>query len=60
MVNIKLIETAPHWRVVVVALVARALGITVKVEGIPFGSRRCMKPWAPKIVANGGARLGRV
>jgi hypothetical protein len=55
MVNLKLIETAPHWRVAVVALVAKALGITVKVEGIPFGSRRRMKPWTPKMVSAGSA-----
>jgi hypothetical protein len=43
MINLRLVENAPRWRVAVVALTARALGITVKVDGIPFGGRRCMK-----------------
>lgn len=43
MVNLKLIETMPRWRIAVVALVARFLGVTVHVEGIPFGSRRCVR-----------------
>jgi hypothetical protein len=44
MLNLSLIETAPRWRVAAIAYAAMALGITIKVEGIPFGSRRRMKP----------------
>ena len=44
MMNLKLIERQPHWRVWIVAWFSRIMGVVVHVEGIPFGSSRiCAK-----------------
>lgn len=40
MINIKLIERQPHWRVAAVHLFAKLMGVLVHVEGFPFGSSR--------------------
>jgi hypothetical protein len=42
MVNLKLLEETPHWRAAAVARVAKLFGIRIHIEGIPFGSRRCI------------------
>lgn len=51
MLNLKLVEDQPRWRVAVVARCAQLMGVLIHVEGIPFGSNRCWKKQA-------GARLG--
>jgi hypothetical protein len=38
--NLHLIQGQPRWRVAVVALFAKAVGVCVHVEGFPFGSSR--------------------
>lgn len=43
MLNLKLIEDQPHWRVSLVARFAALLGVLIHVEGIPFGSNRTRK-----------------
>lgn len=40
MVNVKLIEHQPHWRVALIHIVAKIIGVAVHVEGLPFGSWR--------------------
>lgn len=47
--NLKLIQCQPRWRVAVIHLFARLIGVMVVVEGIPFGSRRTfrMQPLGP-------------
>lgn len=40
MINLHLIEEQPHWRVAFVHWFAKAMGVCVHVEGIPFGSSR--------------------
>lgn len=42
--NLKLIRQ-PAWKVLVIDLVARILGILVKVEGIPVGSVRNLQTY---------------
>jgi hypothetical protein len=57
MMNLKLVERQPHWRVWLVVMFAKLVGVTFNVEGIPFGSNRSRKP-APKGVvatAQGGS-----
>ena len=39
MLNLKLIKDQPRWRVAMVHLVAKALGVLILVEGFPFGCR---------------------
>ena len=43
MLNLKLVEDQPHWRVAVVARFAKLMGVLIHVEGIPFGSNRSRK-----------------
>ena len=43
MMNLKLIERQPHWRVRAVAWLSRMMGVLIHVEGIPFGSSRLCK-----------------
>jgi hypothetical protein len=43
MTNLQLIEEYPRWRVWLVALAAKMIGVVVHVEGIPFGSSRLRK-----------------
>lgn len=43
MMNLKLIERQPRWRVWVVAWFSRVMGVCIHVEGIPFGSIRLRK-----------------
>ncbi|MCK1718849.1 hypothetical protein [Bradyrhizobium sp. 141] len=43
MPNLDLIEHQPHWRIWLVAKFSRLMGVTVHVEGIPFGSGRLRK-----------------
>jgi hypothetical protein len=45
MTNLNLITHTPHFRVRLVSHLARMLGILIHVEGIPFGSDRCVRPW---------------
>ncbi len=40
MMNLKLVEDQPRWRVAVVAIFAKLMGVLIHVEGIPFGSNR--------------------
>lgn len=40
MMNLKLVEGQPHWRIWIVAWFARLMGALIHVEGIPFGSSR--------------------
>lgn len=40
MINLKLIRDLPRWRVGVVHVVARLMGVLIHVEGFPFGSSR--------------------
>lgn len=40
MINLKLIRDLPRWRVGVVHLFAKAMGVLIHVEGFPFGSSR--------------------
>jgi len=44
MLNLSLIEDQPRWRVGIVALFAKLMGVCIHVEGIPFGSTRQRKP----------------
>lgn len=43
MMNLKYVESQPHWRVATVALFAQMMGVLIHVEGIPFGSNRSRK-----------------
>lgn len=43
MINLRLIEDQPRWRVALVARLAQLVGVLIHVEGIPFGSNRCRK-----------------
>jgi hypothetical protein len=43
MINANLISHAPAWKLAIIHYVAKALGVLVKVEGIPFGSNRNIK-----------------
>lgn len=38
--NLHLIGEQPRWRVAIVALLAKLMGVLIHVEGIPFGSVR--------------------
>lgn len=38
--NLHLIQGQPKWRVAVIAIMAKLLGILIHVEGLPFGSSR--------------------
>jgi hypothetical protein len=40
MLNLKLVENQPRWRVASVHYFAKLAGVLIHVEGIPFGSRR--------------------
>lgn len=40
MINLHLIEEQPRWRIAVVHWFAKAMGVCIHVEGIPFGSSR--------------------
>ncbi len=40
MINASLIGHAPAWELTAIHYVSKALGVLVKVEGIPFGSNR--------------------
>ena len=51
MLNLKLIERHPRWRVWVVANLAKLMGVQIHVEGIPFGSSRTREPQARSGVA---------
>lgn len=44
MVNLKLIQCQPRWRVAVVAWFARVVGVMIHVEGLPLGSSRNYRP----------------
>jgi hypothetical protein len=43
MTNLHLIEAQPQWRVWLVAQFSKMMGVTVHVEGFPFGSGRLRK-----------------
>jgi hypothetical protein len=45
--NLKFVEDHPRWRVALVALFAKLLGVLIHVEGIPFGSSRSRKKRPP-------------
>ena len=55
MLNLKFIESQPRWRVAVVALFAKLMGVLIHVEGIPFGSARSRKKQAPGLVGKASA-----
>lgn len=38
MTNLQLIEDQPRWRVALLHYIAKLIGVTFKVEGVPFGS----------------------
>ena len=42
MVNLTLLEETPRWRAYAAAKCAKLLGIRIHIEGIPFGSNRCV------------------
>jgi hypothetical protein len=47
MQNLKFVECQPRWRVGIVALFAKLMGVLIHVEGIPMGSGRSRKKQAP-------------
>lgn len=59
MMNLQLIEATPQWRVWLVAQFSRMMGVTIHVEGFPFGSGRLRKERAQ---AEGmvGASIGEI
>lgn len=44
MINLKLVQDQPRWRVGLLHLIARAIGVQFKVDGWPFGSPRNRRP----------------
>lgn len=53
--NLKFVEDQPRWRVAVVALFAKLIGVLIHVEGIPMGSNRS---WKHKAGESMGAAQG--
>lgn len=58
MKNLNLIETQPRWRVAIVALFAKLMGVTIHVKSIPFGSNRTQKHNAATALGNQATSSG--
>lgn len=55
MQNLKFVECQPHWRVGIVALFTKLMGVLIHVEGIPMGSGRSRKKQATGVVGEASA-----
>lgn len=54
-INLSGVENQRRWRVAVVAVFAKLMGVLIHVEGVPMGSNRACKHQTPKGVgASGG------